>query len=101
MKLVGAKGVDSPRVRSKTEQTTQIRNFEKLAPAESASYRSLVVTLAYVAQDRVDIADAVKCVTRRMIKLFMYPRQTSGVSLLVHMDSDWAGGLVGRRARRL
>ena len=66
MKLIVAKGVDSPRVRRNEEQTVQIKNFEKLTSAESTLYRSLVMKLAYVAQDMVDIADAVKCLTRHM-----------------------------------
>ena len=48
MKLVGAKGVDSPRVR---------RNLRA---------SSLVMKLAYVARDRVGIAEAVKCLSRHM-----------------------------------
>ena len=63
MKLNGAKGVDSPRVR-RTEETAQIESFEKRTSAESTLCRSLVMKLAYVAQDRVDIAEAVKCLTR-------------------------------------
>ena len=63
-KLIGAEGVDSPRVRRNEEQTPQIENSEKLTSVESTLYRSLVMKLAYVAQDRVDIAEAVKCVTR-------------------------------------
>ena len=55
MKLNGAKGVDSPRVRRTEEQTAQIENSEKLTSAQSTLYRSLVMKLAYVAQDRVDI----------------------------------------------
>ena len=35
-------------------------------PAESTSYRSLVMKLAYVAQDRLDIAEGLKCLTRHM-----------------------------------
>ena len=66
MKLNGAKGVDSPRVRRIKEQTAQIENSEKLTSVESTLYRSLVMKLAYVAQDRVDIAEAVKCLTRHM-----------------------------------
>ena len=66
MKLVGAKGVDSPRVRRTEEQTAQIENSEKLTSAKSTLYRSLVMKLAYVAQDRVNIAEAVKCLTRHM-----------------------------------
>ena len=42
MKLNGAKGVDSPRVRRNEEQTAQIENSEKLTSVESTLYRSLV-----------------------------------------------------------
>ena len=66
MKLNGAKGVVSPRVRKNEEQTAQIENSEKLTSVESTLYRSLVMKLAYVAQDRNDIAEAVKCLTRHM-----------------------------------
>ena len=72
MKLNGAKGVDSPRVRRNEEQTAQIESSEKLTSVESTLYRSLVMKLAYVAQDRIDIAEAVKCLTRHMKK----PRRT-------------------------
>ena len=56
--------------------------------------------LASVAQDRVDIAEAVKCLTRYMKE----PRsghmqvQTSEATLQVHVDSDWAGDLLGRKS---
>ena len=66
MKLKGAKGVDSPRVRTTDEQTAQIENSEKLTSAESTLYRSMVMKLAYVAEDRVDNAEAVQCFTRHM-----------------------------------
>ena len=59
MKLIDAKGVDSTRVKRNEEQTAQIKNSEKLTSIESTLYRSLVMKLAYVAQDRVDIAEAV------------------------------------------
>ena len=65
MKLTSAKSVDSLRVKRTEEQTVQIENTEKLTPEESISYRSLVMKLAYVAHDRVDIVDAVKCLTRQ------------------------------------
>ena len=51
IKLVGATGVDSPRVSRNEEQTAQTENSEILTPAESTSYRSLVMKLACVAQD--------------------------------------------------
>ena len=88
--------------------------------AESALYRSLVMKLAYVAQDRVDIAEAVKCLTRHrkeqrcghmqepkrlgryLVKIrrcvLTYTRQTSDATLQVHVDSGWAGDLLGRKS---
>ena len=120
MKLKGAKGVDSPRVRRTEEQTAQIENSAKLTSAESTLYRSLVMKLAYLAQDRVDNAEAVKCLTRHMKELrsghmqelkrsgrylvknrrcvLTYARQTSDATLQVHVDSDWAGDLLGRKS---
>ena len=120
MKLNGAKGIDSPRVWRTEEQTTQIENSEKLTSVESTLYRSLVMKLAYVAQDRIDIAEAVKCLTRHMKEprsghmqelerlgrylvknkrcVLTYARQTSDETLQVHVDSDWAGELLGRKS---
>ena len=110
MKLTGAKGVDSPRVRRNEEQTATIENSEKLTSMESTLCRSLVMKLAYVAQDRVDITEAVKCLTRHMKEprsghmqelkrlgrylvknrscVLTYARQTSDETLQVHVDSE-------------
>ena len=118
MKLTGAKGVDSPRVRRYEEQTAQIDNSEKLTSAESTLYRSVVMKLAYVAQARFGIAQAVKCLRRHMKeprsghmqelkrsgrylvkkkrRVLTYALQTSDATLQVHVDSDWAGDLLGR-----
>ena len=118
--MKGAKGVDSPRVKRNEEQTAQIENSEKLTSVESTLYRSLVMKLAYAAQDRVDIAEAVKCLTRHMKEprsgdmqelkrlgrylvknkrcVLTYARQTSDETLQVHVDSDWAGDLLGRKS---
>ena len=120
MKLSDAKGVGSPRVRRNDEQTTQIENSEKLTSAESTLHRSLVVKLAYVAQDRVDIAEAVKCLTRHMKEprsgymqelkrlgrylvknkrcVLTYARLTSEATLQVQVDSDWASDLLRRKS---
>ena len=120
MKLNGAEGVDSPRVRRTEEQTAQIENSGKLTSAESTLYGSLVMKLAYVAQDRIYIAEAVKCLTRHMKEprsghmqelkrlgrylvkngrcVLTYARQTSDATLQVHVDSDWAGDLLGRKS---
>ena len=120
MKLKGAKGVDSPRVRRIEEQTAQIENSEKLTSAESTLYRSLVIKLAYVGQDRVAIAEAVKCLTRDMKEpwsghtqelkrlgrylvknrrcVLTYARQTSDATLQVHVDSAGDGDLFGKKS---
>ena len=66
MKLIGAKGVDSPRVRKNEEQTIQIESSKKFIAVESTLYRSSVMKLAYVAQERIDIAEAVTCLTRHI-----------------------------------
>ena len=101
-------------------KTAQIDNSEKLTSAESTLYRSLVMKLAYVAQDKVEIAEAVKCLTRHMKEprsghmqqlkrlgrylvtnrrcVLTYARQTSDATLQVHVDSDWAGDLLGRKS---
>ena len=118
--MKGAKGVDSPRVRRTEKQTGQIENSEKLTSVESTLYRSLVMKLAYVAQDRVDIAEAVKCLTRHMKEprsghmqelrrlgrylvknrrcVLTYARLTSDTTLQVHVDSGCAGELLGRKS---
>ena len=120
MKLVGAKGADSPRVRRNEEQAAQIENSEKLTSTESTLYRSLVMKLACVAQDRVDIAEAVTCLTRHMKEprsghmselkrlgrylvnnkrcAVTYSRQTLDATLQVRVDSGWAGDLLGRKS---
>ena len=120
MKLKGANGVDSPRGRRTEEQTAQIENSEKLTSTESTLHRSLVMKLAYVAQDRIDIAEAVMCLTRHMKEprsghmqelkrlgrylvknrrcVLTYARQTSDATLQVHVDSDWASDLLGRKS---
>ena len=121
MKRVDAEGVESPRVRRTEEQTAQIENSEKLAPADSTSYRSLVMKLAYVAQETADIAETVNCLKRHMKEprsghmseltrlewyltknkrdVLTFPRQTSEATLQVHVDSDWAGDLLARKSQ--
>ena len=87
---------------------------------ESIFYRSLVMKVAFVARDRFDMAEAMKFLERHMkeprsghmqglnrlcqclVKInrwvLTYARQTSDETLQVHMDSDWAGGLLERKS---
>ena len=55
-----------PRVCRDEEQTMISENAEQLLLAEAHLYRRMVMKLAHVAQDRIDIAVAVKCFTRYM-----------------------------------
>ena len=69
MKLNGAKGVDSPRVRRNEEQTAQIDNSEKLTSVEWTLYRSEM------------------------------PHEThERAAEWTHVDSDWAGDLLGGKS---
>ena len=116
MKLNGAKSVDSPRVRRTVKQTTQIENSEKLTSAESTLHRSLVMKLTHVAQDRIDSevfhkthekatewthARTLKRLGRHLVKnrrcMLTCAPQKSNATLQVHVDSDWAGDLLGRK----
>ena len=76
--------------------------------------------LACVAQDRIDIVEVLKCLTRHMKEprsghmqelkrlgrylvknrrcVLTYARQTSDATSQVHVDSDWAGDLLGRKS---
>ena len=114
------KGVGSPRVRQIEEQTIQIESSEKFTAVESTLYRSSVMKLACVAQDRIDIAEAVTCLTRHMTEprsairqkikrlgrflvknrryVLTCARQTSEATLHVHVDSYRASDLLGRRS---
>ena len=87
---------------------------------ESTLHRSSVTKLAFVAQDRIDFAEAVTCLTRHMKEprsaivqelkrlgrylvknrryVLTYARQTSEAPLHVHVDSDWASDVLGRRS---
>ena len=118
MKL-GTKGVDSPCVRRSEEQTQHRSRIPKLTSAvESTLHRNLVMKLAYVARDRVEITEAVKGLTTlerpaewtyaRTQKVGSIPgeeqeirvdkcTQTSDATLQVQVDSDLLEG----RARHI
>ena len=121
MKLNGAQGVDSTRVRRTEEQNSTDREFRETHVSGVDFVPQLVMKLAYVAQDRVDIVEAVKCLTRHMKEprsghmqelnkrlgrylvknrrcVLTYARHTSDATLQVHVDSDWAGDVLGRKS---
>ena len=54
------------KLRKNEEQTAQIENSEKLTSEEPTLCRSLVMKLAYVAQGRIDIAEAKTCELKKL-----------------------------------
>ena len=94
----------------------QIESSAKLTQPESTLYRSLVVKLAHVVQDRIDVAEALKCLTRHMKEprsarmqelkrlgrylvrnrrcVLPFTGQTSDATLQVLVDSDLIGSVM-------
>ena len=121
LSLETAKAVCTPRVRKNATEAAACEASAELQGPATTLTRSGVMRCAYIAQDRVDLSEAVKslamCMSRpraahltdlrrlaRYIKgnprcVLVYERQTVDRSpLQVHVDSGWAGDLVGRRS---
>ena len=64
--LSKGKGVDTPAVKKKYEIAIVESQSHALGPEMSSKLRSLVMRSAYLAQDRADIGEAVKRLSRRM-----------------------------------
>ena len=118
--LLDAKAVPTPAVKMTAEEAAEQMGAPTLAPAECTKFRSVVMRAAYMAQDRPDLAEAVKTLSRRMVtptavdmmrlkRLGRYvlgrPRasleflpQALPSEVLVEVDSDFAGDLVTRRS---
>ena len=98
-----------------------LENSPILEGGQTTTLRSGTMRCAYLAQDRVDISEAIKCLARAMSKpraghmtqlkragkyLKGVPRKAlqytaqdpSEAHLDVHVDSDWAGDTVTRRS---
>ena len=118
--LVGAKAVPTPAVKLTAEEAAEQLIATAVSPTEQTKFRSVVMRAAYMAQDRPDLAEAVKTLARRMVaptagdmtrlkRLGRYvlgrPRATLEFrpqelpqELLVEVDSDFAGDLITRRS---
>eukprot|EP00973_Karenia_brevis_P070147 9750732-Karenia_brevis.AAC.1 len=62
MGLEGAKSVTTPSTGSRDPQDDSV----PLSKEDASKYRSIPMRGQYLGQDRGDIAEAVKCLTRRM-----------------------------------
>ena len=119
--LQDAKSVDTPRVKLSTEDAHDVELSPTLSQGEATIYRSATMRAACLSQDRVDITEAVKALSRAMATpreghmgqvkrlarylkgrprpVLKYRRQDpENAKILVYSDSDWAGDEVTRRS---
>ena len=64
--LEAAKAVKSTSEKLKAEELDRRLKLPPVEPVETSRYRSLVVGAAFLAQDRPDISETVKCLARKM-----------------------------------
>ena len=113
--------VKTPRVKLSVIEAEPIENSPILEGAQATTLRSGTMRCAYLAQDRVDSSEAIKCLAQAMSKLTGHMTQLQRVArylkgvprkalqqpsqepirahLEVHVDSDWAGDTASRRSR--
>ena len=112
--------VKTPRVKLSVIEAEAIENSPFLEGEQATTLRSGTMRCAYLAQDRVDISEAIKCLARAMLKtkaghmtqwkrvaryLKGVPRKAlqytsqepSRAHLEVHVESDWTGDTASRR----
>ncbi|CAE7727098.1 putative mitochondrial protein [Symbiodinium microadriaticum] len=116
--LESAKAVKSPNEKLKAEELDRRAKLHPVEPAEASRYRSLVMRAAFLAQDRPDLSETVKCLARKMqapteadfsdlkrlqrylrgaMRVVQKSQRFSDV-LTVHADSDFAGCLLTRKS---
>ena len=116
--LTDSKSVKTPRLKPDLETHLQAENSKTL---ERQAATRCTLRAAHLAQDRVDVSESVKCLSRHMqapleghtVELkrlarsllgnrccaLVFSRQsTKGAHLQVHADSDWAGDSESRRS---
>ena len=119
--LVQGNVVKTPRVKLSAIESDAIENSSILEGDQATLFRSGTLRCAYLAQDRADISEAIKCLAQGMSRprighvmqlkrvarylkgmprmAQQYPAQEpSKAHLEVHVDSDWAGDTVTRRS---
>ena len=111
----------TPRVKLSATESNAIENSSILEGEQATLFRSGTMRCLYLAQDRADISEAIRCLARgmskprtgHMIQLKRVARYLTGVPrkaqqypaqeqskahLEVHVDSDWARYTVTRRS---
>jgi hypothetical protein len=115
-----ARAVATPRVKIGEAELAKIEKSEPLSREEALKLRSGTMRAAYLAVDRPDIAEAVKCLSsamatprqehvvllKRLIRYLIgvprlvikYEAQPADSPVRVQVDSDWGGELKTRRS---
>lgn len=120
LNLQNAKGVATPSEKKKLSDVLAAVGLPPLSPEHTTLYRSLVMRAQFLAQDRADIAESVKSLTRKMkspneadlkdlkrlgrylvsrprVVNAYYPQKTA-MKIKIHTDSDHAGCVVTRKS---
>ena len=118
--LSGARAVVSPSVKSTAEEAQREQGLPPLPPDQATMFRSILMRLAYAAQDRPDLVDALKPLTRKMSSpteadytrlkrvgryllgnrraWLVFKSERMPPFVYVEADSDFAGDLVTRKS---
>ena len=124
LELQNAKTVATPRIGLNAQKCAEAEASDDLSGSLAALFRSGVMRCAYLGQDRVDVSEAVKGLSRHMARpkaahltelkrlarylkgnrrcALLYDRQDplAGRELRIHVDSDWEATWLAERAPR-
>ena len=120
LEMENCKPVKTPSEKMSATEANLKLTTPTITPDRVSFFRSLVMRASYVAQDRPDIAEAVKCLSRRMHEpkesdfqdlkrlvrflkgkprvLLKFGRQKFADTIHMYVDSDFAGCLLTRRS---
>ena len=121
LNLENARSADTPRNKMSAEEARAVEESPVLNKEKQTLFRSATMRGAYLSQDRVDITEAVKCLSRAMAspreghleQLKRFARYLKGrprcsiqyfrqdprsARIICHTDSDWAGEAITRRS---
>ena len=116
----GTKTATAPRIRQSAEDVIRIDAEDPLNATDTLLFRSCLMRISYLAQDRPDISEAVKSLAQRMrdpkpsdltalkhlarylkgkpTTSIIYPSQALTGRIMVHVDTDFAGCLRSRKS---
>ena len=57
----------TPSIKVRLDEVEAEQNLPALGAVQSTLFRSVLMHISYIAQDRPDVAEAAKCLRRRMV----------------------------------